>query len=332
VEFRVLGDLEIRAADQRIDAGHARQRSVLAALLFDLGHVVTADQLISRVWGDDPPGSVRNVLYGYVHKLRATIATAADPGVTLSCRRPGGYLLEAGRDQVDLYRFRRQVAEAAAVAGDDGQAGALLTSALELWRGPALAGLDSAWLSGMRETLELQRIAAVLDLGDIALRQGRHGALVSDLAEEAVSYPADERLIGQLMLALYRSGRQAEALRWFEQTRQRLATEFRAGPGPGLRTLHQRILRADPSLAAPRPAVRGGPASGPGEPARRPAPRELPADVAEFTGRATELAELDLLLTAPGTRETTAAAGGVAAAVTSAISGTAGVGKPNLEN
>ena len=140
MEFRVLGDLEVRAAGLQVDIGHARQRVVLAVLLFDLGRVVPATQLIDRVWGDDPPVSARNVLYGYVARLRAAIAGAGDPAVTLS-RQPGGYRLEADRDQVDLHRFRRLLAEAAAAAGDDERARCLLASALTLWRGPA-AGRD----------------------------------------------------------------------------------------------------------------------------------------------------------------------------------------------
>ncbi len=205
MEFRVLGDLEVRVAGRQVDIGHARQRAVLAVLLFDLDRVVPANQLIDRVWGDDPPVSARNVIYGYIARLRAAIARVGDPGVTLS-RQPGGYRLEADGDQVDLHRFRRLLADAAAAAGDDQRAGALLASALTLWRGPAVAEVDSPWLNGMRESLELQRRTAVLDLGDIKLRQGQHAALITSLAEEAGTYPADERLIGQLMLALYRSG------------------------------------------------------------------------------------------------------------------------------
>jgi DNA-binding SARP family transcriptional activator len=248
MEFRILGPVEVRADDQRIDIGHARQRSVLAALLLDLGQVIPTERLIDRVWGEDPPASVRNVLYGCVAKLKAALARTEDSRVILA-RRSGGYLLKTDRDQVDLCRFRRQVSEAA-MADDDERAEALLRSALGLWQGAALAGLDSPWLSDMRHSLELRRMAAILDLNDIALRQGRHGALIGELTEEVAAYPTDERLIGQLMLALYRSGQQAEALRWFERTRQRLADELGANPTPGLRALHQQILRADPALTA----------------------------------------------------------------------------------
>jgi DNA-binding SARP family transcriptional activator/tetratricopeptide (TPR) repeat protein len=323
VEFRLLGPVEIRAAGKQAAAGHARQRSVLAVLLLDLGRVVSTERLIDRVWGDEPPAAVRSSLYGYVSKLKTAIADVGEPGVALT-RRPGGYLLAAETGQVDLFRFRRQVAEAGAAAGDDERAAELLRGALGLWRGTALAGLSSPWLSEMRDTLELQRMAAVLDLNDIALRQGRHGAMVSELTAEAAAHPADERVIGQLMLALYRCGRQADALRWFEQTRQWLADEFGADPGPGLRALHQQILRADLCLALPESGGSSGRA--------RPVPRELPMDVTAFTGRAAELAELDRLM-AVGTANTSGAADTgepKAAVVISAVSGTAGVGKTAL--
>jgi DNA-binding SARP family transcriptional activator len=244
MEFGVLGPVEIRVAGRPVDAGHARQRSVLAVLLLNLGRAVPAGELIDRVWGEDPPPSVRNVLYGYVGRLRAVIA-AADPGVTLA-RRPGGYLLRAGPGQLDLGRFRRLVAEAASGSDEDRAAG--LRAALALWRGPALAGLSSPWLDGMRQALELERLAAMLDLSDVLLRQGQYGALVSELAGQAAAHPSDERLTGQLMLALYRSGRPAEALRWFEQARRHLADELGTDPGAALRALHQQILRADPEL------------------------------------------------------------------------------------
>jgi DNA-binding SARP family transcriptional activator/tetratricopeptide (TPR) repeat protein len=332
MEFGVLGTVEVWVDARPAFAGHPRQRAVLAVLLLDLGRAVPLEVLIDRVWGEDPPPSVRNVVYGYVTRLRAVIADHQDPGITLS-RRPGGYLLQATPDRVDLARFRRLVADAAA-AGDDERAGALLGEAIGLWRGPALDGLDSPWLNDMRATLELERAGVAADLNDIRLRRGEHGALAGELAARAAESPADERLIGQLMLALYRCGRQADALHWFEQTRRHLADELAARPGPQLAALHQRILRADPALAAGPGPARGPAAAeaiaGPDGRAR-PVPRELPADVSAFTGRAAELAELDRLLAerAPGTG-TAGAAGRARAAVISAVSGTAGVGKTAL--
>jgi len=317
MEFRVLGPVEVWVNGRPAHAGHARQRAVLAVLLLDLGRPVPAEVLIDRVWGERPPQSVRNVLYGYVARLKGLLASVGDPGVTLA-RRPGGYLLRAGPGQVDLTRFRRLVADAAAAAADDERAGAALGEAVGLWRGPALTGLDSPWLNAMRATLELERSAAVLDLNEIRLRRGEHGALAGELAAQAAESPDDERLAGQLMLALYRCGRQAEALRWYEQTRHHLADELGADPSPPLAALHQQILRADPALGA-------GPGPGARAPASRPAapvPRELPADVPAFTGRAAELAELDRLLGSP--------AAAAPAAVISAVSGTAGVGKTAL--
>jgi tetratricopeptide (TPR) repeat protein len=282
-------------------------------------------------------------MYGYVGRLRTLIAGAQDPDVTLS-RRPGGYLLAAGADRVDVCRFRGLVADAAA-AGDDERAGAALGAAVALWRGAALAGLDSPWLTGQRARLELERTAAVADLRDIRLRRGEHAALAGELTAQAEGSPADERLVGQLMLALYRCGQQAEALRWFEQTRRYLAGELGADPGPQLAALHQQILRADPALAAPPAAARGatpGAGTAPGVPrAAPPPPRELPADVPAFTGRAAELAELDRLLATPALGPDTGAGAGraagagagdgrVTAAVISAVSGTPGVGKTAL--
>jgi DNA-binding SARP family transcriptional activator/tetratricopeptide (TPR) repeat protein len=326
MDFGVLGPVEVWVDGQPVEAGHARQRAVLAVLLLEAGRAVPLDVLVDRVWGEGPPRSVRNVVYGHVGRLKALIASARDPQATMS-RRPGGYLLEVAPDRVDVCRFRGLVAEAAAAAGDDERAGKALAAAVALWRGTALAGLDSPWLNGQQARLELERAAAAGDLCDIRLRRGEHSGLAGELAAQAAGSPADERLIGQLMLALYRCGRQAEALRWFEQTRRHLAAELGADPGPELRALHQQILRADSSLT-----LMPGVVARPGVPV----PRELPADVAAFTGRAAELAELDRLLAAsvPGTDARAGAAeggnGSVTAAVISAVSGTAGVGKTAL--
>jgi DNA-binding SARP family transcriptional activator len=311
VEFGVLGPVEVRAGGQLLDAGHARRRAVLAVLLLDLGRVVPLEALIDRVWGQEPPASVLNTLYGYIARLRSVIARAPDPRVTLS-RRPGGYLLQAEAGQLDFCRFRWLAAEAS-TGPDDKRSAGLLRQALGLWRGPALVGVRSPWLNAMRDTLEADRLAALADLTDIRLRQGEHGALAAELTRQAAARPGDERLIAQFMLALYRSGRQADALRIFEQTRRHLASEVGADPGSALRTLHQQILRADPALAAVAGvSVRQGPV-----------PRQLPPGVPAFTGRAAELADLDGLLTATGAEGTTPAA-------IAAVTGTAGAGKTAL--
>ncbi len=312
MEFQVLGPVEIGVGDRALDAGHARQRAVLAVLLLDLGRVVPASRLIDRVWGEDPPPAVRNVLYGYIGRLRALLASSPDAGVTLS-RRQAGYLLQADPKQLDLHRFRSLVTQATAAASDDETAEGLLRVALGQWHGPALAGVDSPWLNAMRDTLELERHAVVLDLNAVRLRLGQHAAIAAELVSQAAANPADERLIGQLMLALYRCGRQAEGLRWYEQTRRYLAEELGTDPAPQLQELHQQILHSDPALAAAATAATGK--------AGAPVPRELPPDVAAFTGRAAELAALDELLLGPST---------TTAAVISAVSGTAGVGKTAL--
>jgi DNA-binding SARP family transcriptional activator/tetratricopeptide (TPR) repeat protein len=329
LEFRLLGPVEVESAGQRIEIGHARQRAVLAVLLLDLGRVVPMDLLIDRIWGDDPPATVRNVIYGYVARLKAALADAAEPGAELR-RQAGGYLLEARPDQCDLHRFRGLVKQTA-VAGSDEQAMMLLRGALGLWNGAALSGLSGSWLEGMRDSLELERYTARLDLNDIVLRQGQHGSLISELSEAAPAHPADERLIGQLMLALYRSGRQADALRWFEQTRHRLADDFGADPSPELQALHQQILRLDPVLAVPAPVV---PLRGAHDRADQATatvvPRELPPDVGAFTGRAAELAGLDRLLALPAPADVADGPDQAEAVVISAVSGTAGVGKTAL--
>lgn len=313
MELGVLGPVEVKAGDQILDAGHARRRAVLAVLLLELGRVVPTDVLIDRVWGEGPPASALNTLYGYVARLKAVLAQASDPQVALD-RRPGGYMLRARAEQLDLYRFRHLTAEAATTLDDQHGAG-LLHKALGLWRGPALAGVRSPWLNAMRDTLEADRVVALADLVDIRLRQGEHGVLVSELTGQAAVRPADERLIAQLMLALYRAGQQADALRWFEQTRQHLAGEVGVDPGPVLRTLHQQILHADPALAAPVRGNRG--------PAR--APRHLPPATFAFTGRPAELAALDRVLLA-----VSGAGPDAAPAPVVAVSGTAGVGKTAL--
>src|SRR5215469_3262262 len=219
-EFRVLGPVEAWAAGRRLALGHARQRSVLAVLLVEAGRVIAAEQIVDRVWGEDPPRSVLNVLSGYVTRLRHALAAAGVVGVAIR-REPGGYLIEAGPETVDMHLFRRLVA-AARAAGADAEAAGLLSRAVGLWRGPAFAGLASPWLRRLGDALDGELWDARLDATEIRLHQGRHGELAGELGAWAAERPLDERLAGQLMLAAYRRGQQASALEHYLRLRRRL--------------------------------------------------------------------------------------------------------------
>jgi DNA-binding SARP family transcriptional activator/Tfp pilus assembly protein PilF len=308
VDFRVLGEVGVRIDGCPVDIGHVRQQCVLVALLSEANRAVPVDQLVDRVWGDRPPQSARSSLHSYLSRLRQSLAPAAEVGIE---RRAGGYALVVDPMTVDLHRFRDLVSRARTAGGGE-PAMALLTRALGLWRGEAFAALDTPWLTAAREGLDAERLAAELDRNDLALGAGRHADLLGDLVAAVAAYPWDERLAGQLMLALYRCGRQADALDLYQRLRLRLADELGADPSPPLRRIHQQVLTADPALAAPHTRTPAG--GGPG-----PVPRQLPASPNAFTGRAAELAELNKIMN-----------GGpdpAATVVISAIGGSGGIGK-----
>jgi DNA-binding SARP family transcriptional activator len=233
MEFRVFGGVEVRRDGEPIDVGHSRQRSVLAILLAEAGRPVSADELIERVWADEAPQRARGALHTYLSGLRQALA----PDVRLE-RQFGGYRLAVDPLTVDAHLFRHLVARARAGEAD----GDLFDEALALWRGRPFGPLDTPWLNDVREALERERHAAELDRNDQALAQGRHAELIEGLTAAAVAHPFDERLTGQLMLALYRSGRQAEALRHYETSRRRLAAELGADPSPALQAVHLKLL------------------------------------------------------------------------------------------
>lgn len=266
VEFLVLGDIAVRVDGNPVDVGHPRQRGVLAALLADAGRIVPTAELIDRVWADHPPQHARTALSGYISRLRHVLAPT---GVRLH-RESGGYRLTADPRTVDLHRFRHLVSKARAESTLE-----LFDQALNLWRGTAFTPMDTPWAAGLRDTLDTERLAAELDHDDLALRLGRTLA-PSALAARAAAHPLDERATGQLMLTLYRDGRQAEALHHYERIRHTLADELGTDPGPPLRELHHRILAADPTLAAPTTT-----------------PHQLPAPLGPLAGRTAELATLD---------------------------------------
>lgn len=274
VEFRLLGDVEAVLDGHRVDTGHARQRCVLAALLVDLNRPVPVDHLVDRVWADRPPHRVRNALSAYLSRLRGLLAGADDVRIA---REHGGYVLRADPLSVDLHRFRHLVA-AARAADDPTGAAALFGQALALWRGEPFAALDTPWVNGVRTTLEAERLAAELDRNDAALRAGRHAELLAGLAAAADVHPLDERLAGQLMLAQYRSGRQADALDTYQRVRHRLVEELGADPSPPLRQMHRRILDGDPDRTGGRaPAFDARPRS------------NLPRRASSFVGREQEV-------------------------------------------
>lgn len=295
VEFHVLGQVEVWIDGRPVDVGHARQRCVLAVLVVEVNRVVTVEQLLDRVWGDRLPHRARQVASTYVSRLRRLLN-----GHAPIARRGGGYVLEADPQSVDLHRFRRLLEQAR--TSDGARALALLEDAARLWRGEAFEGLDTPWIAVVREGLARERFAADAERVDLALAQGRHATLSAELIERADAHPLDERVAAQLMLALYRSGRQAEALTRFEAIRTRLATELGADPGPELRALHRQILAADADLA---PAV-----------AATDVPRQLPAPPRSFTGRLAELERLDRAIEQ-----------GHGSVLISAIGGTGGIGK-----
>ncbi|ORW98934.1 transcriptional regulator [Mycobacterium szulgai] len=241
VEFRLLGDVEALVDGVRLDIGHARQRCVLAALLVDVNHPIPAEQLIDRVWSDRPPYSARGSLTSYLSRLRSLLAPVE--GVTIA-RGPGGYALMADTSSIDLHRFREVVAEARDTE-DPVAAAALFDRALMMWTGEPFASLDTPWVNDLRGALVAEQRSASLDRNDAALRAGRHAELLVELTAAQTSSPLDERLAGQLMLAQYRAGRQADALDTYRKMRQRLVDELGVEPGPSLRQVHQQILSGD---------------------------------------------------------------------------------------
>ncbi len=302
--FGLLGPLLVEAAGRRVELSGSRTKALLAILLAHANSVVSADRLIDDLWAGQPTPGATATLQGYVSDLRRALTDALGQPAPVVTRRPG-YLLRVEPDQLDVLRFERLVG--AARASDRGQATAranLLRQALALWRGPALAdfaGEDFARPIAAR--LEESRLWALEERVEAELGTGCHAELVTELGALAEEHPLRERLWGQLMLALYRCGRQAEALRTYQTLRRHLGEELAIDPSPALRRLEHAILTQDPSLE-----VETGPPS-PVEPAAAPSaqvarperPRHnLPVNLTRFVGRARELQETRELLS--GTR------------------------------
>jgi DNA-binding SARP family transcriptional activator/tetratricopeptide (TPR) repeat protein len=294
MEFRVLGPIELWSAGRTQDLGPARERCVLAILLLTPRTIVPAETLIDRLWDTRPPAKARENLSAYLARLRASLRQAVGDNIQLA-GRARGYLLDVDPEVVDLHQFRRlrRQADTLAAGGDYDQAAALLREADGLWRGPALAGIDGDWVTRMRDSLEEERRAAILDRVECELALGRHADLVGELHHLVAQYPLDETFIAHQMTALYRSGRPGDALGLYRETRSRLVEEQGTEPGSTLSELHQRILRRDPELAGQQAARRPARLSRPDLlPARVSRPDTLPPEAAEFVGRDSELSLL----------------------------------------
>jgi DNA-binding SARP family transcriptional activator len=313
VEFQVLGPVAVWDGGAPLDLGTPKARAALAVLLCRTGRVVGVDALVDALWTDAPPAAAVKNIQLYVHQLRRGLGE-----VGRIERREHGYLLAVGPGEVDAYRFEDLAGQhkAAVADGDLEQARELLTRALGLWRGEqAYAGIgDVPPVATEARRLAEARLAALQSRIDIDLRLGRHGDLVPELVALTGEHPLHERFWAQLMTALYRCGRQSEALAAHDNARRIIAEETGLDPGPGLRELQQAIMNADPSLDplaitlagsahSQEPAVPAGPVSsagtlGPAGPAASAGlkhsvvPRMLPSDAGDFTGRPGELAAI----------------------------------------
>jgi DNA-binding SARP family transcriptional activator len=254
VDARLLGPLEVERDGVPVALGGPAQRALLARLLLDPNRTVAVDRLLEDLWGEDAPASAVKMVHIYVSMLRKLL-----PAGVLVTRSPG-YVVAIEPEAVDLVRFERLGKEgrAALAGGSAAEAADRLREALALWRGPALAEFDEPFAAIESARLEELRLACVEDRIDADLSLGRHAGLVGELDALVARHPLRERPRGQLMLALYRSGRQADALAGYRRLRQLLSTELGIEPSRSLRELERRMLQQDPSLdlAAVEPTPR----------------------------------------------------------------------------
>ena len=281
MEFRILGPLEVLDGERVIALQAAKQRALLGVLLLHANEVVSRERLIDELWGERPPATAVKVVQSYVSQLRRRLGRE-----TIATRGPG-YLLRVKEDAVDATRFRRLVAEGRqlATSAEQEQAARAYRAALALWHGPPLADVVvESFARNEIERLEEERLSAVGDRIDCELALGRHEDVLLELKTLVGQHPLRERLRSQLMLALYRTGRQADALAAYQDARRTLVDELGLEPSHELQELERAILRQDPALAAPTPVHEH----------RRHS--NLPAQPTSFLGRERELAQVLSLL------------------------------------
>lgn len=291
--------------------GGPRQQIVIATLLLGVNQVVATERLLEAIYGDDQPPTGRSQVQIVISSLRQILAREGRPAIIRT--RPPGYVLELGDDSLDSERFA-ELAAAGRRLGRSEPARQAYREALRLWRGPALDGIDSPVVRAAAIVLDEQRSLVTEDCIDIELDLGQHHELIGELTELVDQYPLRERLYEQLMLALYRCDRTAEALQVYWQARRRLTSELGIEPGDRLRQLERAILAQDPGLTPPAQPVR----------LQRPevrTPSLLPADIGDFIGRAEQIGQIKCHLNDAGQRE---------AVPVVVLAGRGGVGKTSL--
>jgi DNA-binding SARP family transcriptional activator len=281
LEFRVLGPVEVRDGDRTIPVGGGQQRALLALLLLRANRAVSRDAIVEAVWGDEPPSTVAKALQGHVSALRRLLEPGRERGGggRVIVTRGSGYELRVDEERLDLLVFERLRSEGrrALDAGEHERAAALLRDALALWRGPPLADVDTELFErGEVARLEEVRFATLEDRLEADVAAGKHAEVVAELEALVAEQPLRERLRAQLMVALYRSGRQADALETYRRGRALLVEELGLEPSRMLQQLERSILAQEPELDAPLRAARTAP----------------PAASAGFVGRGPELAAL----------------------------------------
>jgi DNA-binding SARP family transcriptional activator/Tfp pilus assembly protein PilF len=312
MQVRLLGPIDVLVDGESKPVQGMRRRAALTVLALHHGQIVSVERLVEAVWGDSAPPTAGNTLQSHMSYLRGLFGSRA----AIVARAPG-YLLELGAEGSDVRVAEKLVAQARQAADPAGRAG-YLRSALALWRGRPLADVAQlTWFHEPARRLDQLHDEASRGLVEARLALGEHQAVLADLQRLARDHPFDESIHGLLMLALYRNGRQADALAVYHRLREELSRELGIDPGQAVQDLRAGILRQDPGLAAPTVAVAARPVEAAAV-ATTLVPAQLPLAVASFTGREREIAALDGLLAGAGT------------VVISAVSGTAGVGKTAL--
>jgi len=298
LEFRMLGPLEVWRGESRVVIAPGRPRALLGLLVVHLGEVVSVDRLLHELWQGGPPASAAHALQVYVSSLRKLLEPERRPGrsAQVLVTRAPGYTLEGPPDCCDARRFEGLAAEGSRALEEGRPLDALraLDKALCLWRGPVLADLaDEPFVQAVATRFEEMRLDATEARFEAQLALGRHAEVIAALEDSVGRYPFRERLWGQLMVALYRSGRQAEALGAFQRLRRLLGEELGLEPSPELRRLEAAVLRHDPDLAAPAGAsvFDEGDSGAQSEPTR-PLPSFLTELGPVFVGRQQELERL----------------------------------------